>query len=158
MAVGAVDFDFVEHREGHRVFGGAELFDFRVRAGFLSAKLIARETAHDQPLRLILLVSGFERRVLRREPAVRRDVDDEQHLARIRLERRVLAVNVLERYVVNGFRGIGGNDLKNQDHGQKDEYFHDGNNAPTGADCQYALFKPSWNLLVLRKRLKQNAK
>ena len=90
MAVRAVDFELVEHRKGHVVFAGAELFDLRVRARLLAAKLVARKTEHDQSLVLVFLVERLQRGVLRSESAFRRDVDDKQHLALIRLERRSL--------------------------------------------------------------------
>jgi hypothetical protein len=62
MPVVTVDFQFVEHRKSHVVRRRAELFDFRVGAGFLPAELVAGKTAYDQALALVFLVQRFQRR------------------------------------------------------------------------------------------------
>ena len=102
MAVRAVHLDLVEHREGDEVFARAELFDFLVGARFLFAELVAREAEDDKTLVCIFVVGRLERLVLRREPAVRGDVDDENDLAFVGAQCGGLAVNVLDRDVVNG--------------------------------------------------------
>ena len=102
MAVRTVHLDFVEHRERDEVFAGAELFDFLVGARFLFAELVAREAEDNKTLAGIFVVGRLERLVLRREPAVRGDVDDENDLAFVGAQRGGLAVNVLDRDVVNG--------------------------------------------------------
>ena len=101
MAVRAVHFNFIEERKSHIVFGGAELFDLRVRAGFLPAKLVARKAENDEALIFVFLINGFEIFVLRRETAFGCDVDNQYHLALAGAERGVLAVNVFDGDVIN---------------------------------------------------------
>ncbi len=81
MPLFAVHVNFVEQREGDVVFAGAELLDLFVRARFLSAELVARETEHGETLVFVFLLEGFEGLVLRRKAALGGDVDDEEHLA-----------------------------------------------------------------------------
>jgi hypothetical protein len=67
---------------------------------------------------------------------VERNVDEEQHFAPIRLERSVLAVNVLERDVVKRFGGGEGKRGSHNRGQQKQNGFHAGNHAPDRANCQ----------------------
>src|ERR1041385_3887760 len=107
MLFGAFDVQFVEEREGHAVFAGAEFLDFLVRARLLRPEVVARESQHGQALVLVFLVQSLEALVLRSEAALGGHVDDEQHLALVILQSGILAVDVLERDVVE-LRRIGG--------------------------------------------------
>src|SRR5262245_49351647 len=56
VAVGAVDLDLVEQREGHIVLGRAELLDLLVGPGLLGAELVAGEAEHREALALVFLL------------------------------------------------------------------------------------------------------
>ena len=59
MAIRAVDVDFVEEREGDAVVVGAKLLYFFVGAGFLLAKLVAREAQNSEALAFVFLLDRF---------------------------------------------------------------------------------------------------
>ena len=107
VAVRAVDLDLVEQRESHAVLAGAELLDLLIRARFLGAELVAGETGDDQTFILILLVSGFEALVLGSITALGGDVDHEDDLAFIIFQGGILAIDVLQRDIVNRLGGRG---------------------------------------------------
>src|SRR5690606_37367904 len=67
VRAGAVDLDFLEHREAHPVVHFAEAPDLVGRAGLLSAKLIARKAEHDEPPIAVLPIQLLQSRILRRE-------------------------------------------------------------------------------------------
>src|SRR6185503_12621804 len=98
--------------EGDAVLRRAERRDLLGGAGLLAAELVAREPDHGEALLLVLLLDRLERGVLRREPALRRDVDDQHRLALVGAERGRRAVELLERQVPDraevGGRGGGG--------------------------------------------------
>ena len=110
MLVGPSRFQFLKDGKGDVVGGGAERGYFLVRARLLLAELVAGEAGDDEALVLVFFVGGFERLVLGREAALGGDVDDEDDLALVCVERGVLAVDVLERDVIQraGARADGG--------------------------------------------------
>src|SRR5262245_44755643 len=81
MAFFAVDVNFVEEGKGHAVFGGTEGLDFLVRAGFLAIELVAGERKNGEPLSFVLFLEVLEGLVLRGQPALGGDVDDQEDLA-----------------------------------------------------------------------------
>ena len=81
MGLGAVDVDLREQREVDAVIERAEVLDLRFVAGFLVAELVAGEAEHHEAAVGVVLPQLFQPRVLRREPALGGDVDDQQHLA-----------------------------------------------------------------------------
>jgi hypothetical protein len=83
VAAGAVDLDLGEHREGDAELRLAEGLDLALAARFLATELVAREAEHGEAAPAELLVQLLQPRVLRREAALGRDVDDEQRLARV---------------------------------------------------------------------------
>jgi hypothetical protein len=82
MPPGPVDLDLLEHRERHTVAGGAELLDLLGAARLLPAELVAREPGHREAPAGVPLVQLLQPGVLRGEPALGGDVDDEHGLAR----------------------------------------------------------------------------
>src|SRR3546814_8635515 len=85
MLIGAAHRDLREQREVHVVIRRAEILDLGVAAGLLFLEIVGREAEHFQPLAALVLIQLFQPFVLRRQTALRRHVDDQQHLA---LERR----------------------------------------------------------------------
>jgi hypothetical protein len=63
------------------------------------AELVAREAKHGEAARAKAPVQGFEARVLRGEPALAGDIDDQERLAREIVERAHFAVDCLQRDV-----------------------------------------------------------
>src|SRR5260370_40343463 len=111
MLLAALDVQLAEKRESHVVFARTKLLDLLRRARLLRPKVIARKTQYREPLAFVFFVNRLQGLVLRREPAFRRDVDDQQDFSLIRLEGSVLAINVLERDVVKRSLGLSGNNL-----------------------------------------------
>ena len=64
MTVRAVHLNLVEQRESDVVLGGAEVFDLRVRAGLLPAKLVAGEAEDREALIPVFLMDGLEAFIL----------------------------------------------------------------------------------------------
>ena len=93
----AVDLDLVEDREGDAPRHRAVLEDLVHRTGLLAAELVAREAEHGEAAVGVGALQLLELLVLGRQPALRGDVDDEQHLVRVVGERRSPAVGGLER-------------------------------------------------------------
>ena len=81
VAVGAIDIDLLHHRKRDAVRHRAEGLDLLGRAGLLTAELVARESNHGETTIGVLLLQRFEPGVLRREPALRGDVDGKNRLA-----------------------------------------------------------------------------
>src|SRR5690606_14238733 len=88
-----VDVDLGEHRERHPVVALAELRDLLLVAGLLVAELVAREAEDDQALLAIGVLQLLQALVLRGEPALAGGVDDQHHLAGVRREVGVGAVD-----------------------------------------------------------------
>ena len=83
MRIHAVHVDLCEHREGDTVVPGAELLDLCFAARLLLPELITGETEdHETPVHEFV-VERLQPLVLRREPALARDIDDEQRLATV---------------------------------------------------------------------------
>ena len=61
--------------------------DFSLVAWLLMAELVAREAEHGEAARAKAPVQRFEARILRREAALARDIDDQQRLPREIAER-----------------------------------------------------------------------
>jgi len=101
VGIRAVHVDFREHRKRDAEIHLAEFRDVGVRAGLLLAELIARKTEHRESSARILFVQRFEPSVLRREAALARGVDDQQHLALEVGQRAGFAVDRLRRKVVD---------------------------------------------------------
>ena len=74
----AVDLELLVEREGHSVGQRTKLFDLLRRARLLPAELVARKAEDHEALVGVLLVQLLEAGVLRREPALGSDVDQEQ--------------------------------------------------------------------------------
>src|SRR5215204_800590 len=87
MLVRAVDVDLREHRERHVVRERAELLNLGLVAGLLIAELITRKSEHGETAGAVAPMELLEPSVLRRVAALARDVDDEEHLAAVGLER-----------------------------------------------------------------------
>jgi hypothetical protein len=83
VRIQAVHFDLCEHREGDAVVPGAELLDLCFAARLLMPELITGETEHHEIPVLEFVVERLQPLVLRREPALARDIDDEQRLATV---------------------------------------------------------------------------
>ena len=81
VAARPVDLELLEHRERDAVAHRAERLDLLGRARLLAAELVAREPEHLEALLGVALVHRLEGGVLRRQPALRGDVDDEEGLA-----------------------------------------------------------------------------
>src|SRR5712691_10756767 len=86
MCAGTVHLHLVEHLEGHAVILLAERADFRGVARLLAAELVAGKAEHLESARAIFLAERLEGRVLRRETAFARRVDDQHHLATVAFE------------------------------------------------------------------------
>jgi len=77
----ASDGDLRIHGEFDAETGLAEGLDLGVRARLLRAKIVGWKTADDETLVAILFIKRFEPLILRRETALRCDVDDQQNFA-----------------------------------------------------------------------------
>src|SRR5665213_920512 len=80
MALIAVDVELRRHRERRPVGGRAEGLDLLGGAGLLSAELVARGAEHRERLAAVALLESLEACVLRRQAALRGDVDDQHRL------------------------------------------------------------------------------
>src|SRR4051794_29778483 len=76
---------------------GAELLDLRFRSRLLRPEVVAWKAENDEATVLELLLQRFQPLILRSVAALRRDVHHEQHFFGVRLERRIAAVDVLQR-------------------------------------------------------------
>ena len=81
MPPGSVDLDLVEDREGDPVAVLAERADLVGAARLLPPELVAGERQDGEPPPGEPILQPLEAGVLRREPALRRGVDDQQGLA-----------------------------------------------------------------------------
>jgi hypothetical protein len=104
VRIHAVYFDLCEHREGDAEVPGAELFDLCFAARLLLSELITGEPEHHEIPVLEFVVERLQPRVLRREPALARDIDDEQRLATVAVHLLRLAVDGDEVDVVQVHR------------------------------------------------------
>jgi hypothetical protein len=64
----------------HVVFGRTKRGDLGIVARLLRAEVVGRKAQDDRSAIALSFVERFERGVLRREPALRRNVHDEQHV------------------------------------------------------------------------------
>src|SRR5579862_1615568 len=94
--------NFAEHGKFHAVVGGAKSLDFLVRARLLALEIIRRKSGNDQPAILESLVQLFESLVLRRQPALRSDVDNQDHIALELRKGCSLTRDPLNRNVIDG--------------------------------------------------------
>ena len=92
----ADDRDLGEQRECHVIGRAAEACDVGLGARLLAGKVVRREPEHDETQRRATAVELLEPGVLRREAALRRDVDDEGDLAAVGRKRGRLAVDRLD--------------------------------------------------------------
>jgi hypothetical protein len=99
MGVLAVDVDLGEHREGHIVIVGAEFPDRALVARLLMAELVAGEAQDRKAALAKAPMQRLEPRVLRREPALARNIDDEQRLPSEIAKPRRFAVDCREAHV-----------------------------------------------------------
>src|SRR5215472_11332566 len=106
--LGAVDVDLAHHRERHAVVQLAERCDLVVRAGILGAELVARKADDDEAAVAVRFPKLLEAGELRREAALARGVDDEEHLALLRREARRLAGDRFGVEVVDGLGSVRG--------------------------------------------------
>jgi len=81
MLVRAGDGDLGKEWEGDGVVDGTELGDLLIGAGFLSGEVVGGKAEDDEAAIFVLLVEGFEGRVLRSEAALAGNVHDEEHFA-----------------------------------------------------------------------------
>src|SRR5689334_7451737 len=93
MLVRPVDVDLGEHRERHVVRERTELADLVLGPWLLMTELVAGESEHHEAPGLVAPVKSLEAGVLRRVSTLARDVDDQQDLTAVRLERRLAAVD-----------------------------------------------------------------
>src|SRR5277367_328474 len=89
------------HRELHSEAGLAEGLYLRVRSRLLSGKVIRRKATNHQTLLAVRFIKRFEPRILRRETALRRNVDDQQNLALMFGKRGRSSVDALDRDIEN---------------------------------------------------------
>ena len=75
-----------------------------VRARLLRLEVVRRKTRHHKPLPMEPLVEPFQPFILRRQPALRCNIHHQHNLARVLAKRRVFAVNLLHRNVVDRSR------------------------------------------------------
>src|SRR5262249_62220569 len=100
-----VDLDLLEHREGDPVVHRAELLDLFRAAGLLLPELIAGEADDREAAFAELIVQPLQARILRGQPALRRDVHHEEGVAGQVAERRVLAAEGFHGYVMHSHDG-----------------------------------------------------
>src|ERR1035441_710655 len=81
VAVPASDLELLGQREARSVRRRAELLDLFRRAGLLARELVARNPEHREPRGAVTLLQSLKAIVLRRQAALRRDVDDKNRLA-----------------------------------------------------------------------------
>src|SRR4029079_8738245 len=79
----------------------AECLDLVGGAGLLANKLVAREADDGEALVGVLLLERLQPGVLRRQPALRGDVDQQQALLVEGAERRRLALQGVDRLVLD---------------------------------------------------------
>src|SRR5581483_9527888 len=103
MTTLAFDDDLLEHRERNRELRLAELRDLFVRTGLLRPELVGREAEHDETAIAIALVQSLQTRVLRCQPALRGDVDDQQDVAAELVQARFGAVDTADGNLLQGF-------------------------------------------------------
>ena len=97
----ALHRDLGEEIKTHVVFLGAELLDLQVGAGLLAHEVVGREGQDAETLVLVLAVERFEFLVVAiGEAALRRDIDDEEHVALVLVELHLLAVDGFDLEVV----------------------------------------------------------
>ena len=108
-----------EQWESHLIRCAAKLFDLSIRSRFLSAKVIAGEAYDREAVLFEVFVEFLKWLVLRRVAALGGHVDDEQHFARIGLEGCSLAVDVLDRQVVNGIGSVCRDDGEKHNSGEE---------------------------------------
>jgi sirohydrochlorin ferrochelatase len=87
VGVRPVHLDLAEDREGDVEGGRAEVLDLFVRAGLLAAELVAREAQDLEAARLAIPVERLETLVLRGEATLAGDIDDQQDLTGVVLQR-----------------------------------------------------------------------
>src|SRR6266545_4417925 len=121
---GTLDVQLGKQREGHVVFLRTKLLYLPGCARFLRAKIVARKTQHREAFGFVFAVNGFQRLILRRQTAMRRHVDDQQHFPLVLLQRRVLVVDVFQRNLVERRLALRKNDLRQQERAKNDDDFH----------------------------------
>jgi len=101
MGVCAVDVDLGEHGKAHAIILFAELTDLAFASRLLLAELIAGKTQHGETVIAEFFVERFKARILRRESALARRVDDEKRFALIGGERNVAPIEAFCAVVVD---------------------------------------------------------
>src|SRR5262249_7275145 len=104
-APGAVHLELREERELDAVARARGLLHLGVAPGLLPRGLVAREAEHAEAARGVARVELLEALVVRREPAPRGDVHDEDDLPAVGAEGARPAVDVAEGEVVEGRHG-----------------------------------------------------
>ena len=104
----AIHIDLGEHVELDTVVHFAELLDLVVRAGFLSAELVAREAEYGQALVFVFGVHGLQLLILGRQPAFAGHVNDQQDFPLIGPQIDLLSIKFLDGKVQGsgGFLGF----------------------------------------------------
>src|SRR6185437_3080721 len=105
VRVRAIDVNLGEQRKCHVVFRAAEVPDRVSIARLLMPELVAGKAQHLESPGLVRAVQRFQSLVLRRESALRGDVDDQQHLAAIRLQLLGRTLKQVRVKIVNGGHG-----------------------------------------------------
>ena len=85
------------HWESHAELGGAELLNIGVAAWLLTRKVIRREAEDRKSCAAEFLLQCFETLVLGCQAALGRDIDHEQDLARVFLQRSAGAIDSFDR-------------------------------------------------------------
>jgi len=83
----SVDIDLLREREGHAVCRRAEALDLFSRTWLLTEKLVAGKADDAEPAVLVTLLESLKSGVLRRQSALRSDIDEQKGLALVFLER-----------------------------------------------------------------------
>ena len=89
------------HRERDAEVELAKLLYLCLGPGLLPAEVVGRKSAYHQPPLVVALVQFLQSFIVRSEPTLGGDVDQQQHLARMRRQRCRFAGDVLQFNLIN---------------------------------------------------------
>lgn len=139
MLLRAFDVEFVEKRERHIVFGGAELFDLFIRSGFLARKVVARKTENAKTFGFVFVVDGLEFPVLGSEAAFRRDIHHQQYFAVVGFQRSIFAVPVFNRDFLELGHSFSEKNARGQNAKEHHSFFHARSIFESSLNCQISI-------------------